>query len=269
MARLVHSFWTRPSMGDRWGFRCEQLFYNLWYFALSVAYAKKIGAPIVLHTDTLGERLFGHLPYDDIRLTLDDIDPPYRFWAAGKFYAMQAESDPRAIHIDGDVFIKKPELWERMANSKADLIVRCKEDWQDTFQRDVMAEYMHPDYFDHGYMYNTGVMGFLNPELKAKIIAKYMAVLDEAKAKLPEAVLREKLESPDLVCEQQMVAYMSEGYTVDALMPWHDMRRWAVENGYQHVLSLQKFACLPRCKEVLRSINRDIYEKTKKICQNL
>lgn len=268
MAKLVHSFWTRPSMSERWGYRCEQIFYNLWYFALSVAYSKRVGAPIVLHTDTLGERLFGHLPYDEIHLTLDDMDAPYRFWAAGKFYAMQAEDDLRAIHIDGDVFIKKPELWERLTNSKGDILVQCREDWQDA-QAHTLSKYISGDFLDHDCMLNTGVLGIFNRELKDSIISEYMRVLRDAKQNIPEEVLHTGgLESPDLVCEQQMIAHKSQGYNVDLLLNWRNMSE-ASAMGYQHVLSSQKFQALERCKAVLKSVNTDIYNKTKKICQNL
>lgn len=251
-------------MGERWGFNCEQLFYNLWYFALSVAYAKRIDAPIVLHTDTLGERLFGHLPYDDIHLTLDNVQAPPKFWAAGKFYAMKAESDPRAIHIDGDVFIKKRELWERMANSQSDLLVQCRENWADTVQSEELAKRIQRDYFSGDFQYNTGVMGLFNPELKADIIGEYMRTISEMRTKMAGYIYG----SPDLGCEQQMIAYMSSGYKVDTLFEFGD-DRWARDNGYQHVLSSSKYASLGRCKEVLKSVNRDIYQKTKKICQNL
>lgn len=264
MAKLVHSYWTLPSMGERWGFKCEQLFYNLWYFSLSVAYAKEVGAPIVLHTDTLGERLFSHLPYDDIKLTLDDVQAPPKFWAAGKFYAMQAEEDARAIHIDGDVFIKKAELWERMSQSDGDILVQCKENWVDEVQRDELAKRMRRDYFSGEFQYNTGVMGLFNAELKEKIIAEYMRTIREMRTKMSGY----PYESPDLVCEQQMVAYRSNGYKVDTLYEWGD-NKWAVDNGYQHVLSKQKYGCLTRCKDTLKRINRDIYNETKKICQKL
>lgn len=264
MAKLVHSYWTRPSMGMRWGYRCEQLFFNLWYFALSCAYARRIGAPIVLHTDTLGERLFGYLPYDNIYTTLDAVEAPPKFWAAGKFYAMQAEEDARAIHIDGDVFIKRAELWEKIANSEGDILVQCVEHWSDV-QSAELAKYMKREYFAHDRMLNTGVLGIFNQELKDKIVSEYMRTIAEAKRRLPGTF---PYESPDLVCEQQMIAYMSQGYKVDRVI---DERKMCVAQdiGYQHVLSSKKYECLPRCRETLKRVDIDIYNQTMKICQDL
>jgi len=43
-------------------------------FALSVAYVKSFGYTIVLHTDTLGSEVYGQLPYDEVHLTLNQLD---------------------------------------------------------------------------------------------------------------------------------------------------------------------------------------------------
>lgn len=268
MTKLVHSFWTKPSLIPRYGYKCEQLFLNLWYFSLSVAYAKRIGAPIVLHTDTLGERLFGHLPYDDVKLTLDDMQAPPRFWAAGKFYAMQAEQG-RAIHIDGDVFIKRPGLWERMKNSDSDLLVQYREGWLDTVVRDRLARHMSKDFFEHDCMYNTGVFGIFNEQLKKEILSTYFDTIIKAK-NLPSSLLDDQNFTPDLVCEQQMVAYKSKGYKVDFLLSdWYNCREEANKIGFQHVLSSSKFRDVAKCKEVLKRVDLNIYLKTKKLCWDM
>ena len=68
----------------------KRLIGNIWYYALSVAYAKRSGASIDLYTDTLGSKLLSDIPYDNIYVTLDDLpsDLNPRFWAAGKMYAL-------------------------------------------------------------------------------------------------------------------------------------------------------------------------------------
>lgn len=53
--RLVHSFNTRPLSIDCYGVdSLRRLAGNIWYFSLSVAYAKAAGAEIELHADSLG-----------------------------------------------------------------------------------------------------------------------------------------------------------------------------------------------------------------------
>ena len=106
--RFIHSFSTRPLSIDLYGYGAlRRMAGNIWYFALSLAYLRRLGVETVLHTDTLGASLLGHLPYDAINLTLNEVpnDIHPRFWAAGKIWALQAEP-VGSIHIDGDVFIK-------------------------------------------------------------------------------------------------------------------------------------------------------------------
>ena len=107
--RFVHSYWSKPMKEKRWGYEPEELQRgDLLTFALSVLYIKKLGHTIVLYTDDDGKKLLGELPYDEIYTTLNDIpeDIPPMMWAYGKFFAMKNEP-LGAIHIDGDVFIKK------------------------------------------------------------------------------------------------------------------------------------------------------------------
>lgn len=268
MAHLVHSFWTQPSMISRYGYRCEQLFYNLWYFALSCAYAKRSGADIVLHTDALGRLLFGHLPYDAIYTTLDNVEAPPRFWAAGKFYAIDAEEEDRVIHIDGDVFIKNPKLLDRMYNSEGDILLQYREPWVASNVRERLSRYMTRDYFDHAEMYNTGVLGIFNKELKVSILDSYFASIDEARDRLSQELLDDENFTPDLVCEQQMIAHRSQGYRVDFLLrDAYNCKEDANEIGYQHVMSSAKFSELDKCKQTLRNVDKTLYYNTLKICR--
>ena len=269
MKHLVHSFWSAPSMTARYGYKCEQLFYNLWYFALSCAYAKRSGADIVLHTDTLGSLLFGHLPYDKIYVTLDDLNTPPRFWAAGKFFSLEKE-DLNAIHIDGDVFIKSSELWSKINENNSDLLVQYIEPWLDTGVRDRLSEYMQQDYFNHNKMYNTGVFGIFNSELKNTILNTYFDTLNLAKNKLSDNLLNDQNFTPDLVCEQQMVAYKSQGYKIDFILSDnYNCKEEANRIGFQHVLSTAKYRELDKCKAILKNIDKELYNKTLRICQNI
>lgn len=255
-------------MTARYGYNCEQLFYNLWYFALSCAYAKRSGADIVLHTDTLGSLLFKHLPYDSIYTTLDDIKAPPRFWAAGKFFTLEKEGLD-AIHIDGDVFIKSPNLVKRMYESTSDLLVQYIEPWLDTLVRDKLADHMNFDYFDCPRMFNTGVLGIFNQELKDKVLLTYFQSLKLGE-KLPISLLNDQNFTPDLVCEQQMIAYIGKDYNVDFILKdAFNCRQEANEIGFQHVLSHQKYREVDKCKAILKKVDKELYNNTKKICQNI
>jgi hypothetical protein len=104
--RLCHSYWTAPSERQRWGIE-NQIVSNVCLAAVSVAFAKKIGATIALHTDLNGKEFLGWLPYNELHLSLEQHNFHSAFWASGKILAQEREP-LGSIHIDLDVFIKRP-----------------------------------------------------------------------------------------------------------------------------------------------------------------
>lgn len=180
----MHSLSTRPLLVNCYGIDgLKRLLTQAAYFALSVAYLKRSGQTVVLHTDTLGMAVLGHLPYDELHLTLDamprDINP--RFWAASKFVALSHETAP-CVHIDGDVFIKSGELAERIARELAgvDVLFQGRDAAvmysleRPLFEKEEVfckEHYCIPDGRD---AYNTGLMGFGNVETLRLIVGNYL-----------------------------------------------------------------------------------------------
>ena len=127
--RFVHSLWPSPSLNERWGFDAKTaIITNIWYYSLSVAYLKKLGQKIVLHTDNFGQECLNHIPYDEIYLTIEnevpkDICPI--MWACSKFYALKNEP-LESIHIDGDVFIKSQKCLDMINAGSFDLFCQGK-----------------------------------------------------------------------------------------------------------------------------------------------
>lgn len=244
-----------------------------WYFALSLAYLKRLGARVVLHTDTLGEALIGWLPYDDVRLTLDampeDIHP--RFWAAGKFAAIEAEKG-RCVHIDGDVFIKRRELLElidRWLNRHV-LLVQSTDPAKmyglevPLFSRDELfcrAHYCFPDGRDS---YNTGVLGFGSEEVKDAVTGNYFAIVKEISSKYWDELDRDRMLTPDLIAEQKMIEMMSRmrGWSTRVML---GDRSEAVSLGYQHVFTVDKFNVLDLCKTTLEKVDHGLYCRVKRM----
>ena len=105
---FIHTYWSKPALNNRWDVeKVFQIINNIWYYTTSVAYLKKLGQQIELHTDDFGLKCMDHIPYDKIHLTLNTIPSniePY-IWAFGKFWALK-DCPLNTIHIDGDVFIK-------------------------------------------------------------------------------------------------------------------------------------------------------------------
>lgn len=53
--RFIHSLSTRPMLIDCYGIdSLRRLLAQVWYFSLSVAYLRRLGVGVRLHTDSLG-----------------------------------------------------------------------------------------------------------------------------------------------------------------------------------------------------------------------
>lgn len=278
--RLAHSLNTRPLFINCYGVDpLRRLAGNIWYYSLSVAYAKAAGAEIVLHTDSLGAALLGHLPYDEIRLTLDamprELHP--RFWAAGKIWALEAEP-AGSVHIDGDVFIKRPELLADMESSRWDFIAQHYESSEWYEKENVLFDRCPEaclsrgiDVHRHG-AFNTGVIGFRDPGLKSLFISDYKAIALEFSDKCRGMLDVATDLTPDVIIEQRHAYQLCReaGARVKLILPGdtgHHQTATAI--GYQHVVTSRKFELLDKCRAVLRKVSPEIYDKTHRLCRNI
>lgn len=280
--RFIHSFSTRPLGIQMYNKDCiSRILYNIVYYALSVSYIKNLGHDIVLHTDSLGERLFGFLPYNDIYLTCDDIpnNVSPRFWASAKMWSL-GEEDINSIHIDGDVFIKKTSLIDDLMTSDYDVVVQNFEhgNW---YKGSAEILWRDKDYcesksliLDNIGAYNTGILGFKNQELKDKFISGYKDLVTYYSDKYKDELETLENITPDIVLEQQYIYQLSKDYKrkilLDSKLNRTQFSNQANQIGYQHVLTSEsKLKYVNKAMGVLKYKNEDIYKKTKKICQIL
>lgn len=271
--RYVHSFSARPLLIDCYGHgSMRRALAQMWYFALSVAYLRRLGQEAVLHTDSLGALFLGWLPYAEVHLTLDampdGIHP--RFWAAAKFAALAAETAP-CVHIDGDVFIKTAACHNEImrALETHDIAVQSSDPAKmysleiplfDSEAEFCAAHHCTPDGRD---ALNTGILGFGSPQVKDAVVGNYLQIVRHFSEHHAEA-LDDTFLTPDLIAEQKMV----EGFGRErGLRVWKllEDRDEAPSKGYQHVYSIMKFRELPRCAETLARIAPDIYDRCRRI----
>lgn len=120
---FVHSLWTAPMQSDKRKLEVTALVY-----ALSVAYLKKLGCSVNLHTDSLGKKLLEGIGYDNIYLTVEEIPKNIspKIFAYPKSIALDKEP-VGTIHIDGDVFIKTEECLDRIFNHNCECVVQSCE----------------------------------------------------------------------------------------------------------------------------------------------
>lgn len=276
--RFVHSLWSSPSLNNRWDFSKETATIgNIWYYALSVAYIKRLGQEIVLHTDSFGKECLDHIPYDEIYLTLDEKISPDTcpiMWACSKFYALDIEP-LGAIHIDGDVFIKSQKCLDIINAEPCDMFCQGEEDISFITCRKTTELYKdnsdwisHLDFPEgvkkHGIRaYNTGVLAFYNQDLKNRFIKSYFFMLEQV---LKDEFLINKWKEnrdicPDLVIEQRFIHDLSQDFNVRTLIDYYRLKihEDACEIGFQHVLSKQKYKMIDICKKTLKKVDYNLY----------
>lgn len=279
--RIFQSFWTKPAIDQRW-YQSGQLEANVWIFALSAVYAKRQGVTLVLYTDTLGKKLLGHLPYDRVYTTLDNIPSniPTMIWAYGKFMALR-EEPLGSIHIDGDVFLKKPEVIREMGTKDYDLIIQNEEWAHNTYEsiEDIMARFGEIDrekYANYQTAYNCGVVGFTNAQLKKSYLDYYFGVTASvAKNRALRAHMEaDKYFCVDLTLEQHSLVMLAQKYKTKILLKVDNeeylgqaVRNRAEQLGYQHLIGKEKYEYIDRVKFTLLLLDKDIYFKTKSILQ--
>lgn len=117
--KIVQSYWSKPIStndidihGRSHGGWIEHK-YHLMSWALSCLQLKKYYNKVILYTDKVGKKLLIDdlkLPYDDVFITMDDIDSySHKLWAIGKILTYSMQNEP-FLHVDGDVFI-----WEKFS----------------------------------------------------------------------------------------------------------------------------------------------------------
>lgn len=247
---------------------------NVCYYALSLAYLKRLNQKVVLYTDTLGKALLGHLPYDEIHLldVPEEIHP--RYFAASKMYALDLEPVD-SIHIDGDVFIKTEELLNSIKTANYDVIVQSYEraDWYESNA----PMYLKDKDFCDGFGlkigkwggYNTGLIGFKNKELKDKFIRSYKSIALHFSSFFKKELDSGDYLTPDLIAEQKLIYQLANDSKSKICMIFElgDPKKI----GYQHVLTTQKFKpdILEHCMQILKQVSPEIYNNTYKLCQNI
>lgn len=261
---LFQSFWSKPALSKRWKIP-NQLESNLWITALSCAYARKNNIPLTMHTDDYGKELLKHLPYDSIKLTLNQLpsDTPIGQWAISKFYAQQ-EHPLGDIHIDNDVFIKKRSLYDLMTKSHYDCIVQSFElaDFGGYVDAQELVRNIEgiPTRVDLRYAYNVGIIGFQDKELKQKYIDDYFKFYEIVRK---DPKVEELISTNDFTCEllieQQHLWELCNHKIVKCVLP---NRSFANELGYTHLLGGGKYARIEQVKETLKKLDPEIYNKT-------
>lgn len=295
---FYHVLWTTPMKKNRWYYSYEEnVKMTIYYYGLSVAYLKKLNQRINLYTDSEGEKILKHLPYDNIYVVLDDMDKniPGCNWAAGKIESFKY-SKLGDIYIDGDVFIKKQECLDKISENTffdgyfaglenpQQIPFKYKENdpnyelnknkynmiyWD--FNK-VMENFDFPlDIPVYGLnACNGGLVVFNNQEYKDKYLYAYDYMLKQIKES--DAVKEEYKKNCylclDLITEQRFFYEIGKEYKLGFLLDYwkrdddinYGLSKQANNIGFQHVLSSIKYDLLDKCILNLKNVDKNIYD---------
>jgi hypothetical protein len=266
--QLVHSFSAK-------GCNTENLFYHCITFVLSCLYAKQNGFKINLHCDKLTNKYFSVAPYDNIYVDLEELEKPHnRIYAHSKFHVMD-KYPLGTIHIDGDVILMKQGLIDELKFSDYDVIVQCKEtkeNWDGAGLYESSTEALknceYPEWAPRecDSMYNCGVVGINNPELKKEYFETYNLMLERFKK---DGIDMHSV--PDIIIEQKFLMDLcnTRGYKVKFLLDENRLQEHANEIGYQHLIGTSKGRLHKQCLKFIYKLDRDVYYKMKNMWSTL
>jgi hypothetical protein len=254
----------------------DQTIPNTWLAATSVACAKKIGAKIVLHTDCEGQDLLGWLPYDEIHLTLENSSFDPTFWASGKIKAQEVEP-LGSIHIDWDVFIKRPSTIDVKRFAQCDLIVQSVEENVFLYVENLkivghlLEEKLCKNLdMDRSSAYNCGLIGFNNAMLKKRYIEGYYdmyhsIISNPSYPSYHKMIVESERLCLDLVLEQYWLRSIAifENATAYVLLPEAMEQQEAEHIHYTHVIGESKYdlEIQSRIKEMLAELDESLYNQ--------
>lgn len=262
--KLIHTFKT---------LKVDDKFYTLiWCTILSCLYAKQSGFTIKLYTDETAYEFLKHAPYDEIEVTLDNLEAVPSIYASSKYYALKNEPLD-SIHIDCDVFLKHPNLIHELNPEGYDLIVQSVEEYGAPFVNDKsiiggswnyalnqVKPLFNPLWSnDKCYkMYNCGVIGFNNQNLKNIFIEQYEQGLQAIKENQDKVKHRAIC---DLIIEQQHLFDLCEhfNFRVKKLLDAKHLQEDAIIKGYQHLIGPGKQAFLTKVKQLVYKKDYKLY----------
>lgn len=268
MNNVVHSFWSRPCLENRYEVdKALQLTTNIVLYATSFAWAKKLGRRVVFYGDKYACRKFSIIPYDEIRVLDIPQEASTAFWAQSKFYALK-QMQLGDVHIDGDVFIRSQQTWDIIDAQECDAIVQSIEEMippRDMYYArcNNIAKNMKFLYGctpTLGLAFNCGVVGINNRELKSKYLETYFHALRNCP---PLNDTQKRRVTMDLLFEQRFLCELSDtqNYSVRILLGATDeeIDRNAEILNYQHVVGRKKYEERQKIEKELEYVNKKLY----------
>ena len=243
----------------------QQLESTLLFTHIGVIAAKRLGIEIVLHTDDYGAKLFAHIPYDEVYLTLNGHDIDAQFWASGKMVAFEHEP-LGSCHLDLDAWVKGAMCRDIVFGGTKDLIVQSQEDASAVYEpnKRFVFDQAHVDisaFLDVRHArssneaYNCGLVRINNQQLKDIWLELYWKITHELNRKQTPG-LHDKYRIPDLIAEQWALFHLcrQHGFSVECICDGFNHNQRARDIGYAHLISERKYEVDDELRDILRRL---------------
>ena len=262
--KYIHSMWSTPSIKNNYNNNndVEYLNKNFYSYFLSVLLIKKLGHTIELFCDERTFEIYSLIPYDKIHIIDFDSDGiNSKFWIWGKIKAQMLMTEPY-IHIDGDVFLFRDIIGDRIETGEYSAVVQQVENKQ-VIGDNFATIYLHSrnpfidlksrkiDWDKYGLVaYNCGVVGFHDMKLKNEYVNCVKDILVEKSNDENFVEVTHKYTGMFLIAEQSLLYYiLSENnikpfeiFPYDEIVKrnfnWNSM---AAKMGYCHMWSYTKY----------------------------
>lgn len=281
--KFIQSLWTKPYTDKR------VLEKTKVYYDLSAKYLKAGGIEIDLYTDDFGKSLFSDSEnYKNIYVKLNNLEKySTSLWSVAKIFSMLQVGEP-SIHIDGDIFFRKPNFFKKIIESDWDILVQSQEiteHWYYFYDKSLdifNSLFKFENQFfcnilrQYNYTYNAGVLGFknfgvfktyasmffklannLNQNLD--LVEKYKSLKDE------RPWVRGAKVNINCIIEQVQLTFFANYYNLYAkeLLPlntWSDFEWQYFQNfnddfGYEHLAGPEKYEDEKIYKKIENELN--------------
>ena len=272
--KAIHSFWSKPFLNNRWGIT-DQFRKNIFTYALSAIYAKRLFGNVTLVCDSIGADFLEVIGYDDVNTSLNDLeDVNPKFWAYGKIKSLSLFNES-VLHIDGDVLLRYESL-KKVFESNWDVIVQMKEvgeHFTGTYSEmlpTVSKVVGFIDYELYNFVYNCGVIGFKDVSFKNQYCHTFFDTIEKCNKGISELNKINGKYEINCALEQSLLTAMAENNNkyVKELLPLAEMTEIGLEGlankiGYAHLWGKSKYDefWLNKVRKRLYELDNNLYNR--------
>lgn len=261
--RFVHSYWTALQSKNR--------SIDLICSAYSVTKVHQAGYKIVLYTDDYGKELLKDVPYDEVFVTLNNLQNSINphIWSASKFISMQQEPLD-SIHIDNDVFLYNTKLLKIPKNVKflAQHRIPNNDDYDFVrryIKKATVGKVNYPMDWDWKCKdcLHLGSFAFNDQQLKDKIINTYVDLAQQITKHIPNTLFEINLPRfiPNLLLEENFLGMYTKDIPIKFICDWNKLNPCEPNEQYEHFAGGNKMGFLEYIKAQLQKHDIQLYNK--------